>query len=79
MNELYGLDERANSEIKNSWLQLCINAGECLLQSSACGLLLARRTINCHKLMSMAPPSIRLQATMPCWAPQPSFSAARAG
>ena len=27
MNELYRLDERTNSEIRSSWLLLCINAG----------------------------------------------------
>ena len=27
MDELYRLDERTNSEIRSSWLQLCINAG----------------------------------------------------
>lgn len=29
MNELYHLDDRTNSEIRSSWLLLCINAGEC--------------------------------------------------
>ena len=28
MNELYNLDASHNSEIRSSWYQLCINAGE---------------------------------------------------
>ena len=28
MNELYDLDASHNSEIRSSWYQLCINAGE---------------------------------------------------
>jgi hypothetical protein len=39
MNELYDLDASHNSEIRSSWYQLCINAGE--LSSEGRGARLA--------------------------------------